>query len=140
VFEENGTTSGNLDASPTRCGRSATAVDRQARFRPPQARITVCYIELKLAPRHRELRALSTSADRRVHRAYHDRHRVNQQNFIDGISLNDTVANAPCLILQNAHVSLLHAFIECRVPPDGPGMSAVRTSRKPDNLRASETE
>src|ERR1017187_10576885 len=53
----------------------------------------------------RPSRALSTSVARRVLRPHHDRHRVNQQNFHGGIFLNDAVANARGLVLQNGPVS-----------------------------------
>jgi len=60
----------------------------------------------------RPSRALSTSVAHRVHRAHHDRHRVNQQHFHGGIFLNDAVANARGLVLQNVPLSARQSPLE----------------------------
>src|SRR6266481_8587229 len=89
----------------------------------------------------RPLRALSTSVARRVPRSNHDRHRINQQNHPGGICLNDAVANARGLVLQNVALSARQASLERSVPLRAwlatdtlRSRSPVR-SRSPDDLR-----
>jgi hypothetical protein len=48
---------------------------------------------------------------RRVLRPHNDRHRVNQQNFTGDIFLNDAVANAHGLVLQNDPVSARQSLL-----------------------------
>src|SRR5271166_2338057 len=68
-------------------------------------------------------RGLSASADRRPH---HDRHRLNQRNFTDGIFLTDAVTIARGRVLQNVRLLALHASLE---PPISPRTWQVELTR-----------
>jgi len=83
----------------------------------------------------RPSRALSTSAARRVLRPHHDRHRVNQQNFPGGISLNEAVANARGSVQQNAPLLPPPSPLEHPVPLRAWLAIDTHRSRNPDNLR-----
>ena len=83
----------------------------------------------------RPSRALSISAARRVHRLHHDRHRVNQHNFTDGVLLNDTIANSRGLVLQNDPVSAQASLLERTLPTRAWLATDTHRSRRRDNPR-----
>ena len=83
----------------------------------------------------RPSRVLSTSAVLRTHRPRHDRHRVNQRNFSGGIFLNDAVANARGLVLQNLPVLAPQSPLERPVPLRAWLVTETHRSRSPDYLR-----
>jgi hypothetical protein len=72
---------------------------------------------------------------RRVLRPHHDRHRVNQQNFHGRIFLNDAVANARGLVLQNDTVSVRQSLLERTVPMRAWLATDTHQSRRRDNPR-----
>jgi hypothetical protein len=72
---------------------------------------------------------------RRVLRPHHDRHRVNQQNPPAGIFLNEAVANARGLVLQNVPLSARQLPLERTVPLRAWFANDTHRSRSPDDLR-----
>jgi hypothetical protein len=72
---------------------------------------------------------------RRVHLPQHDRYSVNQPDLSGDIFLNDAVANARGLVLQNAPVLPPHAPLECRVPLRASFPTDTHRSRSSDYLR-----
>src|SRR5271165_5586756 len=83
----------------------------------------------------RPSRVLSRSADRRHRRAHHDRHRLNQRNFTDGIFLIYAVANARGLVPQNVRLLALHSSLEPPISPRSWLAIDTHRSRRRDNPR-----